>query len=60
MALFMHKPTSSSNQLNAAGLHAELDLLVQGNGFAQSFKARALAENVKLPGTSFLTCCAKC
>lgn len=48
----MHKPVGSSNELNKAGLHAELDLLTQGNGFAQSFKLRASAAGVKVPGKS--------
>ncbi|KAJ4489133.1 kinase-like domain-containing protein, partial [Lentinula lateritia] len=52
-ALFMHKPVGSSNDLNKAGLHAELDLLVQGNGFAQSFKLRASAVGLKLPDIKY-------
>ncbi|KAJ3871312.1 kinase-like domain-containing protein, partial [Lentinula edodes] len=53
VALFMHKPVGSSNELNKAGLHAELDLLTQGNGFAQSFKLRALAAGVKVPDLKY-------
>lgn len=51
----MHKPVGSSNELNKAGLHAELDLLTQGNGFAQSFKLRASAAGVKVPGKSLIS-----
>lgn len=49
----MHKPVGSSNDHNATALCDELDLLVQGNGFAESFKRRALAANIKLPGDLF-------
>ncbi|KAJ3735494.1 hypothetical protein DFJ43DRAFT_991301, partial [Lentinula guzmanii] len=53
VALFTHKPAGSSNNLNSTALHDELDLLVQGDAFAKSFKNRALAANVKLPGDHF-------
>ncbi|KAJ3849051.1 kinase-like domain-containing protein, partial [Lentinula lateritia] len=55
VALFMHKPVGSSNELNKTGLHAELDLLTQGNGFAQSFKLHASAAEVKVPGKSLIS-----
>ncbi|KAJ3871012.1 hypothetical protein F5051DRAFT_446772 [Lentinula edodes] len=53
VTLFMHKPVGSSNELNKTGLHAELDLLTQGNGFAQSFKLRASAAGVKVPDLKY-------
>ncbi|KAJ3783265.1 hypothetical protein GGU10DRAFT_334890, partial [Lentinula aff. detonsa] len=53
VALFMHKPAGSSNNLNSTALHDKLDLLIQGDAFAKSFKNRALAANVKLPDLKY-------
>ncbi|KAF9060795.1 hypothetical protein BDP27DRAFT_1370225 [Rhodocollybia butyracea] len=49
VALFMQKPTMSSSVLNSAALRSELDLLVQGNRFAQSFRERAFAAKAHIP-----------
>jgi hypothetical protein len=49
----MQKPTMSSSALNSAALRSELDLLVQGNGFAQSFRERAFAAKAHIPSESY-------